>query len=170
MTSGPSDIDWSGVSLDTVRQIHSEGQVYLSAQLQAAIAADQRAVTMASVLAATAAALVAAGVAVFQTAQDGRALSACIAAGLVLLFAAACGAWAARPIAFWFPGNTPSSWYDVRRGDFIQNLGGEAENYSDHIARNNEILDGNQNAMLFGMVAAILAPVVAFVTWMMTST
>ncbi len=109
MTESPIDIDWSGVSLDTVRQIHSEGQVYLCAQLQAAIAADQRAVTMASILAATAAALLAVGLGVYQIAKDGPTLSACVAAAAMLLLAAACGVWAARPIAFWFPGNTPPS-------------------------------------------------------------
>lgn len=168
-TNNQDDIDWSGVSENNARQILALGESYLKAQLQAAIAADQRAVTMTSILSATALAVVGASIAYFQVSKNVPTFAAAIATASVLLFAAACGAWAARPMVFWFPGNTPANWYDVRFGDFITNVGGEAENYSDRISWNNEILAANQSALMLGMVAAILSPVIGAVVWYFAS-
>ena len=167
--SSQDDLDWTGVSEDTARQVLALGEAYLSAQLQAGLAADQRAVTVASILSAASLAFLGAGIAHYQAAKSAPLLSAAVATAAVLMLAAACGAWAARPIAFWFPGNTPSNWYDVLRGDIVQNIGGEAENYADRIAMNNQILSENQAALMFGMVVAILSPAIGAAAWYFAS-
>ncbi len=51
------DISWDGVTEEMARQILAQGESYLQAQLQTALASDQRSTTMASILVTVAAAV-----------------------------------------------------------------------------------------------------------------
>lgn len=168
MTDVDQGVDWTGVDIEMARQIHSQGEAYLKAQLQAAIASDQRAVTMASILAATSLAFLAATLAGWQATKDGGLLASGVAVAITLLLGAACGVWAAKPVSFWFPGNDPEHWFDCRKGDLVKAIGGEAENVSARIRWNNDILTENQQALMAGMVAAVMAPVVGAIVWAIT--
>jgi len=159
------DIDWSGVSDAMARQIVAQGETYLQAQLQAAIASDQRASTMASILATVAAAIIAGSIAYWDKAGDVPVLLAGLTGAVGLLTAAGFAAWAARPTDFFFPGNQPAHWWEWRKGDFIKMMGGEAENYQRHIEANDEILMHNQRAIWRGFKTAIGAPVAAVLVW-----
>lgn len=153
-------IDWSGVDVEVARHIYAQGETYLKAQHQAAIAADQRATTMASILAVTAAALVAAAVN-YATKSDGDAVvAALISTAACLLIGAIAAFWAARPVAFAFPGNNPTSYYTCLTTDLPTLLGGEAENYDRLIESNDRLMGRNQWPIRIAMGLAVVAPVV----------
>lgn len=166
MSEEADGIDWSGVSLDMVRQIHLQAETYLKAQLQVGLAADQRASTMSSIFAATAAALLALAFNYGTRSETVPIMSALIVTGAVLLIAAGCGAWSAQPVAFWYPGNIPANWYDCRDSPLVEVLGGEAENLNGHILKNARILKENQAWLRGALVLSVLAPIFGCIAWM----
>ena len=136
----------------------------LSAQLTLGIAADQRAMTMASFLAALDAAAIA-GWAVIGAGQ-GFAMGA-----LVIGFgiAAALATFSAQPVAWCVPGGLPSGWLDdIVEGDTLHNgFAAMAEHYDAMIIQNDAVLAANGTKMTMAFVAMlltlILAAVLAFV-------
>lgn len=167
MTDSPDDgIDWTGVDLEVARHVCAQGETYLKAQQQSATAADQRATTMASILAVTSAALVAAAVN-YATKVDGAALVAALFATAACLLAGAMSAfWAARPVDFAFPGNSPESYYTCLNSDLATVLGGEAENYNRHIEANNRLMGTNQWPVRIAMGLAVLAPLIGALVYL----
>src|SRR5690606_15882826 len=97
---------------DTLREITREAEIYLSAQLTASIAYDERAISLASLMAATIPVAFGAGITLLIDEWPLMLALACfmLAGGLsvAVLFAIL----AARPAGFWFAGNTPASWED----------------------------------------------------------
>ena len=64
MVDEPADsIDWANVNLPMAERILTQGELFMSAQLQAALAADSRATTMAGMFITLALAVIAGGVA-----------------------------------------------------------------------------------------------------------
>lgn len=95
---------------EIIRQAESR----LAAQLTLAVAADQRAMTLASILATGAAALIA--WAITLSAADHKLVPVCVLIGGTII-AAACALWSASPVAWDSPGNTPESWVaDIAEG------------------------------------------------------
>lgn len=88
----------------TLAEIIRQAESRLAGQLQAAIAADQRALTFSGLLVASIAALAA----VVGTAKD-PPLPAVLVATLLGLGAAA-ALWSARPTRWWFAGTEPFQW------------------------------------------------------------
>lgn len=138
----------------------------MQAQLQAALASDQRAVTMASIFATVAAAIVAGALAYWDKKDDAQVLVAALAAATPLTIGAVLGMWAARPIDFYFPGNQPEEWYGCRNGSLAEALGGEAENYQERIGLNAVALGANQRAVAMGAGLAVCAPIAAISAWL----
>jgi hypothetical protein len=166
-TTEPADagVNWKGVKLEMARQIKAQGEVFLQAQLQSAIASDQRATTMAGICVTLATAVVAGGIAYWDKAQAGPVLAASFGAALMLIIAAGFAGWSARPVDFFFPGNQPSKWYEIRDADLAYALGGEAENYETHIQVNQAILTANHHAVYVGFWFALASPAVGALVW-----
>ena len=109
-------LSWEGVSEKTVRQILSEAESFMAAQLQVALATDQRAITAASIFSAFSTAVVGAAIAYWAQSEDTPLVTALMVAGVLLTAAAFCCFWAARPINFYFPGNHQMTAFDSIRG------------------------------------------------------
>ena len=161
------DIDWTGISEDTARQIMAQGETFMQAQLQAAIAADGRATTVAGLYITLALAVLAAGFGYSDNADSNSALLAGLFAGTFLIAAAVFASWSARPCNFYFPGNQPSQWFPVRNVLLTHLLGGEAENYEKRIVFNDAVLSVNKTALERAHIIAIFAPVVGIVGWLL---
>ena len=127
MSDQADAIDWTGVEEAMARQILAQGEIYLRAQLDTALASDQRATTMGSVVAAIASALLAGSIAYWDKAGSNPVLLAGIATAIVLLISAGFCMWAARPVDFYYPGNQPAHWFPVRTENLVEAIGGEAE-------------------------------------------
>jgi hypothetical protein len=163
-------MDWSKADLDTVREIIREAEGYLQSQLSLALAADQRASTMASLFTAAGAAIVAGliGLAASEH-HDGQAplyVGGIVATGLFIVAASLC-IWSTWPVSFAVPGNEPESWYEDIGGprEFKLLLGEQAENYQKKIARNNETLRLNARRFALGALFGIASAPAGFVTW-----
>lgn len=160
-------IDWSGVTEDMARQIAGQGETFLKAQLQAALAADSRATAMAGLYVTLALAVIAAGLGYWDKTGNSSALWSAALAGGLLVVAAILAAWAARPIEFYYPGNQPGQWFDGRRNDLVTMIGGEAENYDARITYNDERLGENQIAIRRAFGFAIAAPLGGVIGWLL---
>jgi hypothetical protein len=158
-------VDWSGVDEKMARQILTQGEIFLSAQLQAALAADARATTMAGLYTTLALATLAGGFGYWDKTSDIAPLLAALVAGSLLAVAAAMAAWAARPIDFYFPGNQPSQWFAGRLNNLVTMIGGEAENYDTRIAYNDARLGENQTAIRRAFIVAIVSPLAGALMW-----
>lgn len=161
-------LSWDGVSGDMARQIAQQGETFLQAQLQAGLAADQRAITIASIFVTFATAVLGAALAYWQQSNDWPLLMAGIAASAALSVGACYGFWAARPITFHFPGNHPAKWWPCRKTTLAIVLGGESENYQECIEHNEGCLQANAQALALGAKIATATPVLAGVAWFIT--
>lgn len=163
--SKPDDgIDWTGTSEHMARAILAQGEAFLQAQFQSALASDQRATTLASILVTVSAAVFAGALAIWDDIPDAALYGMSIMAGF-LLVAAACAAWAARPIDFWFPGMRPEQWFDGRKQAIVDMLGGAAEDVQTRIDENEAFMSGNQTAVRASFVLALLSPLAGLAIW-----
>lgn len=156
---------WDGVSEPMARQILSQAETYLQAQLQTALAADSRATTMAGLFVTLALAALGGGLGYWDKAGASSPLIAGLIAGGLFTAAAGHAAWAARPIDFYFPGNVPDGWMDCRHAALAPMLGYEAENYGAHINANDIALGANQKALRRSYAFAIAAPLLGAIGW-----
>jgi hypothetical protein len=171
MTPDPTeaeDIDWDGVKEPMARQILQQAETRLQAQLQAALASDARAMTVASVLITLATATTAAALAYWDKAGNLPILIGGLVAAAFMLAGAAFGVWAARPTDFYFPGNQPEKWIPIRKGNLIEALGGEAENQGQRIAINDELLVANAKALTRAALLAVAAPLAGVIAGAVT--
>ncbi|WP_294122088.1 hypothetical protein [Sphingomonas sp.] len=157
-------VDWTGVSEPMVRQILAHGDMFLQAQLQSAIASDQRATTLAGMLATLSAAAFAAAVALWgKISVDGMA--GLLTMAIFQLIAALCSAWAARPIDFFIPGSRPEQWYHACKKDLVGMIGGAAEHAQFAIDENEVFMGGNQEALRAGLLLAVTSPLLGALIW-----
>jgi len=164
------DLDWSDVSEDMARQILHQGEIHMAAQLQAALASDQRATTSASLFAGFATALLGAVLAYSKAHPSDSAL---FVGGVVsvafLVMAAILCFLAARPVNFYWPGNNPVEWFEARDEPLAVALGGEAENYDPRIEANAQFMDNNAKLFMAGALSAVVAPVAGLIVWALLS-
>jgi hypothetical protein len=111
MNSPPINESLASAKIDTLQEILRQAETYLQAQLTAAIAADQRAMTLAGYLATSIAVLLGASGALLLATPPNwlLALTGFLVAGLFLR-AMRMAIKAGEPSDFEFPGNTPGSW------------------------------------------------------------
>jgi hypothetical protein len=161
------DLNWQGYDPEKVREMFNLGQAYLGAQLQTALAADSRAMSMAGLFVTLALAILAAGLGYWQTNKDSWAvlLPALTAAGLLVSAGAQAG-WAARPIVFYLPGTHPEQLFKCRGDDLATMLGGQAEIDDRDIRRNERCMAANARAVMRAFWIAVAAPVAAFGVWL----
>lgn len=130
----------------------------LSAQLTLGVAADQRAMTLASFLATLDAAVIA-----LLAIADTHRRWALIALVAGFGISAAIAAFSAQPVAWDVPGNQPQNWLqDIVEGDSLHNgKAAMAEFYGDMITANDRALASNGNLLRAAFVGTILTLVVA---------
>lgn len=159
----------------TLVEIVRQAEKFLESQLQAGVAADQRAVTLASVVAALASALIA-GFA-FALVETSTKL---LAFGTVLLpmiffliVAVGLAAYTCRPVDWCYPGNSPRFWRADIEGKmkFNESIAGQAKLYAKGISENNKILNQNARVMTYALGAAGGALVVGLlaILWLMVT-
>lgn len=161
-------VDWTGVSEEMARQIFAQGETFMQAQLQAALAADSRATAMAGIFVTLSLAVLGGSFAYWDSKDSLPILAAGVVAGTLLLASAVAAAWAARPIDFYFPGNQPHQWFPGRMNNLVGMIGGEAENYDARIVFNQERLGENQTAIKVAFWLALAAPLLASTAWIVT--
>jgi hypothetical protein len=157
------------VPIEMAEHVLRQGELFLQAQLQTAIAADQRATTIAAFFGTVGTAVAAATIAYWDGSEDSAVLiSGLIGAALMIAGACIC-LYAARPVDFYFAGNHPSAWLPLRFNPLFDVLLGEAENYQDHIEKNAKFLSTNGRLIGWGAAIAVLAPVVSVLAWFVLS-
>lgn len=161
------EIAWSDVDQKMALQILKQGETYLTAQLQAALAADARAAALAGLYTTLSLAVFAGGLGYWDKTGNLSALLSAIASGTSLAIAAALSAYAARPIDFYFPGNAPRNWIPYRKAPLVPMIGGEAEHCDRGIAANDLQLSKNQHAVRRAYWFAIGAPFAGLAGWLL---
>lgn len=141
---------------EIIRQ--AEGR--LQAQLQAAIASDNRAMVLASIQAAASAALVVAG---GQDDISGAGELASYAASFVLFLGSACAAWSARPVPFGFMGTNPADWVDaIKTNEQLLSARAHYAAFLDEYLRlNAQFMENNTPWTKGALIALVIAPIAA---------
>ncbi|WP_155804508.1 hypothetical protein [Magnetospirillum fulvum] len=154
-------MDWRVAREDTVREILREAELYISAQVQLSIAADQRAVTVSGAIATILTAITAAGLAAFLSSSPNfDIVYAATVSGTIMMIALCCAIYAARPVPFRPPGNCPEMWYDDDFGVKINiQLGHQAEIYNAFIKENNATLARNAVWIRLSLFLTVAAPI-----------
>lgn len=148
----------SGEKLDEIVRL---AELRLEAQLKLGIAADQRAMTMASILAAVDAALIGAAVLLVR---DGGVIGWPLTL-LIAGFAVAVGLllWSTMPCSWEVPGSEPGRWVgDIQSGDTLHDgRAAMADYYDDMLNDNHRQLIANANFMRAAFVVLILTLIVS---------
>ncbi len=131
-------------------EIIREAESYLTAQLQAGIAADTRAISFVSLMAGATAAAAAGGFALLNQSvpSDFGKPALLLACGFMVSMLLA--VLSARPVKFWYVGNRPSEWIEDIRSKMTtqQALAQQAHHYDEMIAENMLALRANGRLML----------------------
>ncbi len=139
----------AGADQETLEEILREAEAFLGAQLSAAIAADQRALTFSGFLAASIVVLVGA-TATFALASPSREVFAMASMIVAMAFTGSLyfAIRSAMPARFEFAGNLPGSWVaDVlEKKTLVTSLAEQCANYDEKI--NDNANDMEENALL----------------------
>ncbi len=140
----------TGADETTLNEIIREAESYLTAQLTAGIAADQRAISFSSVVSAGAVVVGGGGIALLQSANAEVSLT--LGAFIVtvgLLIATFFANLSSMPAEFWYPGNDPKQWLDdVSTGKpLTRSLAEQAAHYSEMIGKNDRLMRRNSRQM-----------------------
>lgn len=167
-------MDRTKIAAENAKEIIREAEAYLSAQLTAGIAIDQKAMTLAGSIATIVVAVIGIALATLSTDDPNLIIAwasgSCAVPLLVSLILAVC---TARPIKFEYVGNTPSAWRstDDLYGPLSAALMSQAEHYTDAIRRNNVDLERNGKLMRWAAGLMAAAPFVgltsALVVWVL---
>jgi hypothetical protein len=154
VVSMSGNLPFAAADEPTLQEILREAESYLSAQLTASIAADQRAVGFASLLAAATAVLIATGGALLLGATSDTWLGwACMAVAAAFLAAMALANLSAMPADFWYVGNSPAQWVaDVQSSRPLkESLAEQLTHYAQMIKDNDRLMRRNNKQMLWAI-------------------
>ncbi len=150
----------------TLTEIIRQAEAYLNAQLQAGIAADQRAVTFASVVGAVAAVLLGGFLAAAYSDAGPSNLGYVVFPGIIgLTVSMGLATWASRPTNWGYAGSNPKHWKE----DVVNNVGrdaalaGQAKMYAECIAENKHVLEVNSKAMIGAQLTAFLSVLICMI-------
>lgn len=154
------DVSLQKADKDTITEIIRQAENFLDAQLQAGTAADQRAITFASIIGATAAVLLGG----FLAAAYGDAGSGTLGwivfpVVSLLTISMAVAIWASRPTDWTYAGSNPRHW----RGDvdkahpYTVSLSQQAKLYAAGIIANRDTLNANSRTMRWALFLAVAA-------------
>lgn len=149
-----------GADETKLTRINELAESRLAAQLSIALAADQRAMTFAGIVSAGAAALIAWA---SSHSRGEAALTPIFVMIVALVVAAGMALWAANPIAWDAPGDTPASWVeDIADGqdDWESNLAAMADWRADMIEQNRVRSNTNANWLRGSMIVTFVGLVV----------
>ena len=158
----------NGLTRELAERVLKQGELRLSAQLQLALAADQRAVTSAAILVAVASAAMGfAGEQASDTNTDVPFAVALLIAGVSLLVSAGFCVRVAWPVKFALAGAVPENWWTdgVAAKPLEVCLLKESNNYSGRINDNRVIINRNAALLRKGMYLACASPVIGLVSW-----
>jgi hypothetical protein len=158
-----------GITRDLAERVLHQGELRLAAQLQIALAADQRAITSASILVAIASACLGfAGEQFTNTLPDQRFAIALVTAGSLLLVSSALCVSAAWPVRFRLVGAVPENWWsdDVIGRPYEECLWKESNNYTVRVRQNVGVIKQNAKRLRKGMYLACAAPFIGLVFWL----
>jgi hypothetical protein len=142
---------------DVLSEIVRQAESFLTEQLKAGLAADQRAINTAVILAALLAAIVGGTATLVAVGKSFEwhllgvgALVACLVFALVFAMRAA------RPTAFSYSGNNPANWVpDIRDGRSLhESMAGQAAIYAQGIRANIKCLNEAHTSLKFALRAA----------------
>lgn len=136
-----------------IDEIIRQAELRLEAQLSAALAADQRAMTFAGLLFAGIAVLMGGGGISISSTYFQPALIFCIGFAL----AAGCASWSARPAKWHYVGNFPASWNDdLSEGiSFAESRRETATHFQEMLELNERALTRASRWMRASMILAI---------------
>jgi hypothetical protein len=156
-----SSSDYTAATDKMLAEIVREAEARLQAQLTAAIAADQRAMTFAGLMVAAAAAMIGAALGVSREAD---VTLPTIVTGLFLFAAAVLAVVAARPVAWDFTGNTPSAWVkSIADGDSLHTALSDMASFYAEMIEANEIAIANAAYWIrLSMGSALASLVIGF--------
>lgn len=173
-----SDLDdvLSAADKDTLAEIIRQAEIFLDAQLQSGIAADQRATTFASIMfAVIAVALGAYVTAAFSTSGPGNIGWIVFPSTLGLLVSATLATHSSRPVPFYYAGSNPRHWRDdvLTKAAHSTAMAGQAKLYAKGIVANTKTLQSNSRYMTWAIRSAglsLLAAVVVAACFAVTGT
>ena len=146
-----------GAREDTLSEIVREAESRLNAQLTAAIAADQRALSFAGLL-AVAAVLTASAGGSLLIGEAENALLGWVAISVTGAFVIAmlCAILSARPASFQFLGNDPAEWVgDISANKSLhESLAEMAAHYNEMLAHNRKLMKVNGLLMSLSFIVA----------------
>lgn len=160
-------MDWTNVSDEMAKTILKQGELFLQAQLQAGIAADQRAARTGGIFTTLGTGVLAATLAYGASPDPSVAVyNAGVTVFAMMIFSALMALLSARPTKFFFAGNHPKQWFDVAKNSSLAaEIMGEAENYQARIEANAAVLRWNGRLLMASNLIAVLAPVGGYVVW-----
>jgi hypothetical protein len=151
MTASPVNLadELAKAEEKTLQEILRQAGSYLSAQLTAGIAADQRALAFIGVIATASALVAAASIAVMQTGSDLWLAYIGVVVTIGFLVAMRFAMRSAMPTKFWYVGNSPDQWLsDVQENKtWTRSCAEQAASYADMIADNSKLLKENSASM-----------------------
>lgn len=162
-------VDWAKVDDEIARQIVRHGELQVQAQLQTALAADQRSMTFSAVMAALTTLALGAALAILSDETPTRDVGIpMLVVGTVFVLSLFFAVLSARPIEFVFPGNHPKQLYEnaaYLAGPISENLGTDAENYQTTIEANEKRMKKNARLLLCAYWLSFAAPILGALTW-----
>jgi hypothetical protein len=153
-----------------LKEMAREAELFLAAQLQAGLAADQRAMRLSGVL-STAVSLLVGGLASLKAAELDLGLHQFVIFVLIamLIVALALAVSAAKPTKFNYAGSNPRFWIPDIEGKVSLDhaLGGQIKQYSEGIEENSDILQCTNDRTRYALNVLFAATVItAFAEFM----
>ena len=145
-----------------------QGELRLQAQLQVALAADQRAVLLTTIFAGASTAVLGFAAAWFGSTPVMMELGfGALITGLAFFGAAWICGHAARPQPFGLVGAQPDKWWNdgVLTRPLSQCIRKESDNYQKRITHNRVALNRNATTLSRGLRLAFVSPIFGFLTW-----
>lgn len=149
--------DFSEVPPEAIKELHRQAETCLQGTIQLAVAADQRATTMAGILGSVSAAILTVAVLIATSAAPNwSVMSAAVATATVLFIGALLTAIAARPCDFQVAGYEPKRMADAAQSE-TWILRYATEDLQVRIDANRIALDKTARFLSWGLFAALFA-------------
>ncbi|HJW42175.1 MAG TPA: hypothetical protein VJ476_13250 [Rhizomicrobium sp.] len=156
---------WKGKNLELIKEASRHGEAKLSAQVQIATSADQRATVLAGIYVAAATGIIGAVATGDAFKHNLPLVVGSVFSAVAFLIAAYLCIVATLPVDFYVPGNEPEKWYD----DIDANtppeeaIGQQAAHFNDQILANNKTIASNARYFQIGALTGISAPIIGLV-------